>query len=129
MAVFTPVELQYLAGQPLGRLATLAPDGSPQVRPVGFSYNAELDTIDIGGRDMEVSRKYRNVAADARVSFVVDDLASTRPWRPRGVEVRGWARRGPAGEAGALIRVHPLRVLSWGVESDPFAAPLVRDVG
>ena len=78
-------ELEYLAGQPLGRLATLAPDGAPQTRPVGFRYNGDLDTIDIGGRDLGASRKYRNVAADPRVSFVVDNLASIDPWRPRGV--------------------------------------------
>ena len=128
MSAFTAAELDYLAGQRLGRLgrlATLGPDGAPQNRPVGFTYNPELDTIDIAGMNMASSRKYRNVAADGRVSFVVDDLASTDPWRPRGVEVRGRAETVPAGE---LIRIHPERVLGWGLDSDAFAPPHSRDV-
>jgi pyridoxamine 5'-phosphate oxidase family protein len=94
----------------------LGTDGAPQVRPVGFSYNPELDTIDIGGMNMGASRKYRNVQADGRVSFVVDDLASVDPWRPRGVEVRGRAETVPGSAAGReLIRIFPGRVLGWGL--------------
>src|SRR5258708_2577926 len=76
MTMFTDAEQSYLDSQPLGRLATLGPDGSPQTRPVGYTYNRELNTIDIGGHNLTASRKYRNIQADARVSFVVDDLAS-----------------------------------------------------
>jgi len=43
-AVFTDSELAYLAGQRLGRLATVAPSGAPQNNPVGFWVNAELGT-------------------------------------------------------------------------------------
>ena len=129
MSAFTAAELAYLAGQPLGRLATLGSGGAPQNRPVGFSYNPELDTIDIAGMNMGTSRKYSNVQADGRVSFVVDDLASTDPWRPRGVEVRGRAETVPGPAAGReLIRIHPERVLGWGLDSDAFAPPLSRDV-
>lgn len=129
MGAFTDAELEYLAGQPLGRLATLAPDGAPQTRPVGFRYNGDLDTIDIGGHNMGASRKYRNVAADPRVSFVVDDLASIDPWRPRGVEIRGRAETVDAGAPGEeLIRIRPARVLGWGLDSDAFAAPNARAV-
>jgi pyridoxamine 5'-phosphate oxidase family protein len=39
MMIFTEVELEYLAGQRLGRLATSQPDGTLQVSPVGFRYN------------------------------------------------------------------------------------------
>lgn len=28
-------------------------------------------------------------AANGQVAFVIDDLASTRPWRPRCAEIRG----------------------------------------
>lgn len=134
-SVFTEAELAYLAAQPLGRLATLGPDGAPQTRPVGFRYNPDLDTVDIGGHDMGASRKYRNVQADPRVSFVVDDLATTDPWAPRGLEVRGRADAVPAGGAlrdgfsGELIRIHPERVLGWGLDSDAFAPPHTRAVG
>jgi pyridoxamine 5'-phosphate oxidase family protein len=135
MSVFTDAERKYLAGQPLGRLATLGPDGAPQARPVGYRYNADLDTIDIGGLNMAASRKYRNIEADPRVSFVVDDLASTDPWRPRGIEIRGRAEALPSGGAtgermsAEIIRIHPQRVLGWGLDTDAFAAPHARTVG
>ena len=48
MSVFSAGELAYLHGQRLGRLATVGPDGQPHVVPVGFRYNAEQDSIDIG---------------------------------------------------------------------------------
>ena len=32
----TSAEIDYLEAQQLGRLATIQPDGSPQVKPVGF---------------------------------------------------------------------------------------------
>lgn len=120
---FTPAEAEYLGGQRLGRLCTLGPDGSPQARPVGFTHNVELGTIDIGGMNMTSSRKWKNVLADPRVSFVVDDLASVQPWRPRGVEVRGVAE---ALEADEIIRIHPQKILAWGIETDPFAPPSTR---
>ena len=36
MSTFTEKEIEYLRGQPLGRLATVGRDGSPHVVPVGF---------------------------------------------------------------------------------------------
>jgi len=86
---FTQIELEYLATQRLGRLATIAPDGYPQNNPVGFFVDAERGTIDIGGHRMGASRKFASVQANPRVSFVVDDLASVQPWRVRGIEIRG----------------------------------------
>ncbi len=88
---FHDFEIAYLRTQDLGRLATVQPDGTLQVSPVGFTFNAELGTIDVGGYRMTASRKYRNVAANGRVAFVVDDLASRDPWRVRCLEVRGMA--------------------------------------
>ncbi|HET9140802.1 PPOX class F420-dependent oxidoreductase [Actinophytocola sp.] len=118
---FTQTELDYLSTQQLGRLATVHPDGTLQVSPTAFVYNAELGTIDIGGFDMGRSRKFRNVAAGGRVAFVVDDIKSVRPWEVRGVEIRGTAEaltgqeppmRGMTGE---IIRIHPRRIISWGL--------------
>ena len=92
MSVFTPAEIAYLQSQRLGLLATVGADGQPHVVPVGFRYNAEQDTIDIGGHGGFTTRKkYRDVSQNRRVAFVVDDLASTNPWRPRGIEIRGEA--------------------------------------
>ncbi|MGC1185703.1 MAG: PPOX class F420-dependent oxidoreductase [Candidatus Dormiibacterota bacterium] len=121
---FTDAELEYLRSQRLGRLATIAPDGSPQNNPVGFQVNEEAGTIDIGGWNMGSSRKFRNVEANPQVAFVVDDLASVKPWKPRGVQVRGTAEAlsnqgsGESNMGEELIRVHPRRVLSWGLGAD-----------
>ena len=127
---FHDFELAYLREQPLGRLATAQQDGTLQVSPVGFSYNAELDTIDIAGFRMTRSRKYRNVADNGRVAFVVDDLRSRDPWRVRCLEIRGTAEVVPDQE---LIRIHPRRVISFGIddaESDPHEMTVhARDVG
>lgn len=126
-------ERDYLGSQPLGRLATIGPDGSPQVRPVGFFVNEDLGTIDIGGHSLGRSQKFHNIQREPRVAFVIDDLASTNPWSPRGIEFRGDAEAitdaqppGP-GYSGELIRIRPTRVLSWGLDSNAFAPPLARN--
>jgi pyridoxamine 5'-phosphate oxidase family protein len=119
---FTDIELKYLATQRLGRLATAQPDGTLQVSPVGFTYNADTETIDIGGYNMAASRKFRNVADNGRVAFVVDDLASIQPWRVRCLEIRGHAEAikvptdSAAGMNGPIIRIHPDRIISFGIE-------------
>jgi pyridoxamine 5'-phosphate oxidase family protein len=126
---FTASELEYLASQRLGRLATARPDGTLQVSPVGFRYNPDTETIDIAGYRMTASRKFRNVADNGRVAFVVDDLASVQPWRPRCVEIRGRAEAVGAppsapdgGVDGAIIRIHPQRVISFGL-AEPGTEP------
>lgn len=116
MSVFTEAELEYLAGgRQLGRIATVGVDGTPHVVPVAWIYNAASDTIDIGGFELERSKKFRDVARTGRVAIVVDDLESTDPWHPRGVEVRG---RGEAISLPTpLIRIVPERIVSWGLEA------------
>jgi pyridoxamine 5'-phosphate oxidase family protein len=115
MSVFTETELRYLAGgQQLGRIATVGADGTPHVVPVAWIYNAARDTIDVGGAELERTKKFRDVDRTGRVAIVIDDLASTDPWRPRGIEVRG---RGEAiALPTALIRIYPERIVSWGLE-------------
>ena len=114
MSVFSDAELGYMRdGRRLARLATVGADGTPHVVPVGWSYNAEHDSIDIGGHDLEQTKKYRDVARSGRAAVVIDDLASVTPWRPRGVEVRG--RASAVQDPRPLIRVHPGRVRSWGL--------------
>lgn len=122
---FTTAEIGYLQTQRLGRLATIQPDGSPQVKPVGFRYDAELGTIDISGFRMSASQKFRNVSRDGRAALVVDDIVSTQPWRVRFLEIRGIAEAVPASgpseglDDTALIRIHPTRILSFGIEEAP----------
>jgi pyridoxamine 5'-phosphate oxidase family protein len=119
---FSARELEYLATQQLGRLATAQPDGTLQVSPVGFRYNPETATIDIGGFAMSRSQKFRNVADSGRVAFVIDDVASVQPWRVRCLEIRGRAEAvaAPADTApgvdGGLIRIHPQRIISFGID-------------
>jgi pyridoxamine 5'-phosphate oxidase family protein len=118
LSAFAERELAYLHGERrLGRLATVGKDGTPHVAPVGWSHNREHDTIDVGGRQFEKSKKYRDVERGGRAAIVIDDLASVDPWRPRGIEVRGRAEivRDP----GPMIRIHPDRVVSWGLDREP----------
>lgn len=128
---FTEAEIAYMASQTLGRLATVQRNGTLQNSPVGFTYNADLDTVDVTGHGMSGSQKYRNVGANGRVAFVVDDIASRQPWRIRCLEIRGTAEAVPPpdgaeadrrGVDGAVIRITPTRIISFGLTNsdDPF---------
>ncbi len=128
MSVFNDLELAYLQSQRLGRIATAGPDGQPHVVPVAFRYNPATDTIDIGGHGFKTRKKYRDVQLNPKVAFVVDDLASVDPWKPRGIEIRGEADVLPTGGAEVgrnfdpeMFRVHPRRIVSWGLGGDAFS--------
>jgi pyridoxamine 5'-phosphate oxidase family protein len=71
--------------------------------------------IEVGGRNFARSKKYRDVARSGRAAIVVDDLASVDPWGPRGIEVRGPAE---VVDDPPRIRIHPQRIVSWGLETD-----------
>lgn len=127
MSVFTDKEIEYFKGQKLGRLATVGTDGAPHVVPVGFRYNAESDTVDIGGHNLGKSKKFRDARDTGKAAFVVDDVLP--PWQARGVEVRGRAEvfgeggREVAGEfSDELIRIFPERVVGWGLDSGAYKA-------
>jgi pyridoxamine 5'-phosphate oxidase family protein len=133
VSAFTPAEIEYLRGQRLGRLATIGPRGGPHVVPVGLHYNADLDTIDVGGHGIAQSAKFAHAKAHPQVAFVVDDLASVSPWRPRGIEIRGRAELLPTGGAAfgrgfdpPIIRIHPRRIVSWGIEAQRRAVTVKR---
>ncbi|MGH8933837.1 MAG: PPOX class F420-dependent oxidoreductase [Egibacteraceae bacterium] len=94
MSAFSDAELAYLREPRMGRLATSDAAGQPHVVPIGmWRYNAELDTIDVTGRDFAKTRKFRIVQANPKAAFVIDDMASIDPWRPRSVLIMG-PRRG-----------------------------------
>ena len=116
MSSFDQAELDYLVGERrLARIATVGRDGTPHVVPVGmWRYNQEQDTIDVGGQNPKRTMWFRDVARSGRAAIVIDDLASTNPWHPRAVELRGRAEaiNGPE----ALVRIHPDRVVSWGLD-------------
>lgn len=84
----------------------------PHVTPIGmWSYDERSETIEVRGRDLERTKKFRDVGHSGRAALVVDDVVA--PWQPRGVEIRGdaEARRG----TDPVIRIHPRRVVSWGL--------------
>jgi pyridoxamine 5'-phosphate oxidase family protein len=124
MSKFTAAELAYLQSQRLGRLATVNKRGEPQVAAVGFRYNPELDTIDIGGYDLANTQKFRNITRNGVVSFLVDDVLP--PWKTRSLEIRGHAQAlAEGGQAiapnmsPALIRITPRRIIFWDATADP----------
>jgi pyridoxamine 5'-phosphate oxidase family protein len=141
MTTFTSTEVEYLNSQALGRLATVGKDGRPHVMPVGVFLDPESETIVIGSAaTMVKSKKFRDAQANPDVAVVIDDLASVDPWTPRGIEVRGVAEAHLTGGAevgrrlGAgfpfdevYLRIHPRRVVSWGIDTDSHAAA-ARDI-
>jgi pyridoxamine 5'-phosphate oxidase family protein len=131
MSRFTDKEIEYLRGQLLGRVATVGTACEPHVAPVGFRLNADEGTIDIGGHGLSKSKKWRDLQANQRVAFVVDDLESVNPYVPRGIEIRGRAelhdqggveRFGGGGWDPAWFAVVPQRIISWGIEAPAFSA-------
>jgi pyridoxamine 5'-phosphate oxidase family protein len=130
---FNDAEVKFLIRQPRGHLATLGPNEIPQVKPLGFSYNPTLGTIDIAGFNMSGSAKYRNVQAHPNVAFVVDEVTEESMEGAHFLEIRGVAETAvgthdPQGHlAPEIIRIHPRRILAFNVDPDHpgFAA---RDV-
>jgi pyridoxamine 5'-phosphate oxidase family protein len=115
MSNFSKEELDYLqAERRLGRVATTGRDGTPHVTPVGWSLDADGDAIEVGGSDLANTKKFHDVERNGRAAIVIDDLASTDPWWPRGVEVRGRAEAIDGDRP--RIRIHADRVRSWGLE-------------
>ena len=121
MSVFTDKEIDYLAGQRLGRIATVGPDGQPHVVPTSFRYNPEHDAIDVGGLRMSQTKKLRDVHRTGRASIVIDDVLP--PWQPRMIEVRGTTAAVPSGGKAfgerfedTIVRIQPTRIVSFGID-------------
>ncbi len=123
MSVFTPAQISYLQSQRLGRIATVSPNGQPHVVPVGFHYNPDHDTIEVGGHDFSKRKRFRDALRNPRVAIVIDDLVSLNPWTVRGIEIRGKAEVLIAGGDeimrgydSAMFRINPKRIISWGID-------------
>ena len=100
--------------------------------PVRFGYDPERDAVNVTGRFLGKSKKYRDVQDDPRVAFVVDDF--TEAGAPCGIEVRGTAAAITVGgdtiTPGAdpeHIRITATRIVSWGIDSAP-SSPSSRRV-
>ena len=70
-------------------------------------------------------QKFRNIARNDKVAFVVDDITSRDPWRVRCLEIRGNAEQaeippshGAAGDEldTSIIRLTPRRIISFGID-------------
>jgi pyridoxamine 5'-phosphate oxidase family protein len=119
MSTSTHTEIQYLNGQPLGRIATVGPHGRPHVMPVAVFYDPETESIVIGiAGDTAASKKFRDAQRRPDVAIVVDDLAAVDPWTPRGIQIRGrgGAHRGRRGGRQAPRRPVPVQ---RGVDPHP----------
>ena len=130
--IFTEAEQAYLTEHPLGRLATIGPDGAPHIHPVALYLNDGTGTIDIGGPALTKSQKFRNVQADPRVSLAVDDQSDTPNsigQTGRGIEIRGRAEivtLDPplnAAFSNETLRIHPHRIIAWNIDEFEPAAP------
>ena len=113
---FTDVELQFLTSpsRALARVATIGKDGTPHVVPSGWTYNAALATIDVAGRDVEHTKKFRDVRSTGKAAIVIDGIAPGEGFNPWAIEIAGRAEAIDA--PNALIRIYPERVRSWGLE-------------
>jgi pyridoxamine 5'-phosphate oxidase family protein len=109
---FTERETGYLLQQRLGRLATVSPTRQPHVVPVAYAFDGAY--FYFSGWNLAKSLKFRNLRQNPQVGLVVDDVARTDRWAPRGVEIRGLAE--PIEKEGRLyVRITPLRKVSWGL--------------
>lgn len=113
---FSETELRFVISghRSLGRVATVGRDGTPHVVPAGWTYNETLGTLDVTGRDVEATKKFRDVVRTGRAAIVIDGIAGGEGWNPWAIEIAGRAEAitGPP----ALIRIHPERVRSWGLD-------------
>jgi pyridoxamine 5'-phosphate oxidase family protein len=115
MTMFTEAELSYLRRKRrLARIATVGAGGTPHVTPVGWFLADQGTVIEVGGIDPAATKKFRDIARTHRAAIVIDDVLP--PWQPRGIEVRGRAEA--IAEPQPVIRIHPERILSWGIESE-----------
>ena len=116
--MFSEKELEYIKSQKLLRLATVSPDGQPDLVPLTLSFDGTY--FYCGGASMHTTRKYKNVLAaggTAKVSIEMDDTEVT--W-PRGIKIYGKGElverdAGPRREK-IFIKITPEVSWSWGVE-------------
>jgi pyridoxamine 5'-phosphate oxidase family protein len=116
MSTFTSAELDYLLGERrLARLATVGPDGTPHISPVGmWTVDPDSGVVEVTGHDFDATKKFRDVARTHRAAIVVDDVLP--PFRPRGIEIRGHADA--LNEPEPRIRIRPERIVGWGLDDD-----------
>ena len=120
MSKFTQAEVEYMQSQQLCRMATIGANGDLHVVPNSFRFNAETDTIDLGGMHMATTKKYRDALRHGRLALVIDDVQP--PWKPRMIEIRGTVEGLPEGGkeimkdfAPEILRLTPTFIFSFGI--------------
>ncbi|MEO7330033.1 MAG: PPOX class F420-dependent oxidoreductase [Minicystis sp.] len=96
-----------------GSLATVMPDGSPQVTPVWFDYTDGMIRVNTARGRI----KDRNMSVNARIAIAIVDPAN--PYRY--VQVRGTVST--ISEEGADAHIDSLAKKYMGVDSYPFRRP------
>lgn len=109
---FTDEEAEFIGQSRLARLATSSARNQPHVVPVTFEFDGH--SFYFSGWNLQDSLKFKNIQSNDRVALVIDDLVTQRPWRPRGMEVRGRAVV-EENENGVYVRVTPEKKISWGL--------------
>ena len=104
-------------GARIGRLATVADDGSPHVVPIWFERDGERLLV----HTQAESRKARNILATGRFALTVD--VDTIPYK--GVMVSGPARVVPNGEIDSIALVARLATAYMGPDAGPGFAQYV----
>jgi pyridoxamine 5'-phosphate oxidase family protein len=123
VGAFTEPELHYLTNQPLMRFASASPDGRPDIAAVAFVVDG--DDIVTSGFDIRKTVRYRNIGKNPRASVVIDDLASTDPWAPRGIKVFGSVVI-EDDAAGQRFRITPEVIWSWGINDAVAGIPSIQ---
>jgi len=111
---FTDEEAEYIGQSKLARLATSSVENQPHVVPIAFEFDGQ--NFYFSGWNLEESLKFRNIQGNQKVALVIDDLATVRPWRPRGIEIRGRAKV-EENENGVYVKLTPERKVSWGLSN------------
>jgi PPOX class probable F420-dependent enzyme len=104
--------LDLLASTALANVATIGPDGAPQVNPVWFDW----DGTNLLFGQITTRQKVRNLRRDPRLAVAIVDPANPT----RYLEIRGVARLVPDPE---LEFTHRLAKKYLGLERFPYAQP------
>jgi len=123
VGAFTEPELDYLTYQPLMRFASASPEGRPDIAAVAFVVDG--DDIVTSGFDIRKTVRYRNIGKNPRASVVIDDLATTDPWAPRGIKVFGSVVI-EDDAAGQRFRITPEVIWSWGINDAVAGIPSIQ---
>ncbi|HVB12133.1 MAG TPA: PPOX class F420-dependent oxidoreductase [Nitrososphaerales archaeon] len=109
---FSDEEVDYLEQNRLARVATSSRSNQPHVVPVTYEFDGNF--FYFGGWNLDKSLKFRNIQNNNHVALVIDDLATIKPWRPRGIEVRGIAEVQENND-GQYVKITPTHKISWGL--------------